>query len=541
MYNNIIQAPSFYRVGLYIRLSESDEGKSYESESESITNHRNLLMDYVKLAGFTLVDEYVDDGFTGTNFDRPSFQRLLKDIENGRINCVITKDLSRLGRDYIQCGYYVEEYFPQKKIRYISILDQVDTFLESANNDIAPFKALFNDMTSKDTSKKIRSILKNKKEQGKFIGSKPCYGYMRNPLDKGHLIPDPEVAPIVKRIFKMAYSGTGVSDIVSYLNDNKILSPSMYKNTKSSSRQKVNVWTISSVNKLLKNRMYTGDMVQNVQTKLSYKSQKKVSLEKAFWIIVENTHEPLVSKTVFEAIQNAPARIRTTQRDREKRLLENLLVCKECGNSLSVLYRKNKGYKDGRYWSVNCNKYARDPRRHLCYPHFFPYDKLEEKIMSVIRTTCQKYLDNLNIKELSKKVLKNREKEKNDRQKEKQKLLDEIEELKRKADALYDDKFNGIISVDTYTRLTSQTESQIASLNYRVYEIDNEENQIKEDTKEIAKHEEQIKSLLNLDEPNRELIKTLVKNIYIDKDRNIEIQYRFKVLDDIKTNYEEIN
>lgn len=541
MYNNIIQAPSFYRVGLYIRLSESDEGKSYESESESITNQRNLLMDYVKLAGFTLVDEYVDDGFTGTNFDRPSFQRLLKDIENGRINCVITKDLSRLGRDYIQCGYYVEEYFPQKKIRYISILDQVDTFLESANNDIAPFKALFNDMTSKDTSKKIRSILKNKKEQGKFIGSKPCYGYMRNPLDKGHLIPDPEVAPIVKRIFKMAYSGTGVSDIVSYLNDNKILSPSMYKNTKSSSRQKVNVWTISSVNKLLKNRMYTGDMVQNVQTKLSYKSQKKVSLEKAFWIIVENTHEPLVSKTVFEAIQNAPARIRTTHRDREKRLLENLLVCKECGNSLSVLYRKNKGYKDGRYWSVNCNKYARDPRRHLCYPHFFPYDKLEEKIMSVIRTTCQKYLDNLNIKELSEKVLKNREKEKNDRQKEKQKLLDEIEELKRKADALYDDKFNGIISVDTYTRLTSQTESQIASLNYRVYEIDNEENQIKEDTKEIAKHEEQIKSLLNLDEPNRELIKTLVKNIYIDKDRNIEIQYRFKVLDDIKTNYEEIS
>ncbi len=541
MYNNIIQAPSFYRVGLYIRLSESDEGKSYESESESITNQRNLLMDYVKIAGFTLVDEYVDDGFTGTNFDRPSFQRLLKDIENGRINCVITKDLSRLGRDYIQCGYYVEEYFPQKKIRYISILDQVDTFLESANNDIAPFKALFNDMTSKDTSKKIRSILKNKKEQGKFIGSKPCYGYMRDSLDKGHLIPNPEVAPIVKRIFKMAYSGTGVSDIVSYLNDNKILSPSMYKNTKSSSRQKVNVWTISSVNKLLKNRMYTGDMVQNVQTKLSYKSQKKVSLEKAFWIIVENTHEPLVSKTVFEAIQNAPARIRTTHRDREKRLLENLLVCKECGNSLSVLYRKNKGYKDGRYWSVNCNKYARDPRRHLCYPHFFPYDKLEEKIMSVIRTTCQKYLDNLNIKELSEKVLKNREKEKNDRQKEKQKLLDEIEELKRKADALYDDKFNGIISVDTYTRLTSQTESQIASLNYRVYEIDNEENQIKEDTKEIAKHEEQIKSLLNLDEPNRELIKTLVKNIYIDKDRNIEIQYRFKVLDDIKTNYEEIN
>ncbi len=540
MYNNIIQAPSFYRVGIYIRLSESDEDKSYESDSESVINQRHLLMDYVRENGFTFIDEYVDDGYTGTNFDRPSFQRLLKDIESGRINCVITKDLSRLGRDYIKCGYYVEQYFPQKKIRYISILDQVDTFLECANNDIAPFKALFNDMTSKDTSKKIRSILRNKKEQGKFIGSKPCYGYMRDPLDKGHLIPNPEVAPVVKKIFNMAYSGTGISDIVSYLNDNNIKCPSAYKGTKLSVRQKCNQWTISSVNKILKNRMYTGDMVQNVQTKLSYKSQKKVSLEKEFWIIVENTHEPLVSKTIFEAIQNAPARVRATHCNREKRLLENLLVCKECGNSLSVLYRKNKNYKDGKYWSVNCNKYARDPRRHLCYPHFFPYDKLEDKIMTVIKNTCQRYLDTLNIKELSLKVLQNRKQDKCDKQNEKIQLLQEIDELKRKSDALYDDKFKGIITENSYIRMSEQVEKRISTLNYRINEIDNEENKFKEDFKEIAKYEEQIKSLLNLDKPNRELIKTLVRNIYIDKDRNIEIQYRFKVLDDIKTNYDEI-
>ncbi len=541
MYNNIIQAPSFYRVGIYIRLSESDEDKTYESDSESVINQRHLLMDYVRENGFTFIDEYVDDGYTGTNFDRPSFQRLLKDIECGRINCVITKDLSRLGRDYIKCGYYVEQYFPQKKIRYISILDQVDTFLESANNDIAPFKALFNDMTSKDTSKKIRSILRNKKEQGKFIGSKPCYGYMRDPLDKGHLIPNPEVAPVVKKIFNMAYSGTGISDIVSYLNGNNIKCPSVYKGTKSSARQKCNQWTISSVNKILKNRMYTGDMVQNVQTKLSYKSQKKVSLEKEFWIIVENTHEPLVSKTIFEAIQNAPARVRTTHCNREKRLLENLLVCKECGNSLSVLYRKNKNYKDGKYWSVNCNKYARDPRRHLCYPHFFPYDKLEDKIMTVIKNTCQKYLETLNIKELSLKVLQNRRQDKCGKQNEKIQLLQEIDELKRKSDALYDDKFKGIITENSYIRMSEQVEKRISTLSYRINEIDNEENKFKEDIKEIAKYENQIKSLLNLDKPNRELIKTLVKNIYIDKDRNIEIQYRFKVLDDIRTNYDEIN
>lgn len=541
MYNNIIQAPSFYRVGNYIRLSESDEDKTYESDSESVINQRHLLMDFVKENGFTFIDEYVDDGYTGTNFNRPGFQRMIKDIESGRINCVITKDLSRLGRNHVGCGNLLEEYFPANKIRFISILDGVDTFLDSANNDIAPFKSLFNDMTSKDTSKKIRSILKNKKQQGKFIGSKPCYGYMRDSDDKGHLIPDPEVAPVVKKIFKMAYYGNGVSDIVSYLNDNNIKCPSAYKGTKSSSRQKFNMWTISSVNKLLKNRIYTGDMVQNKQTKMSYKSQKKITLDESLWIIVEGTHEPLVSKVMFDSIQNAPARTRVTHCNREKRLLENLLTCKECGNTLSVLHRKNKNYKDNTYWSVNCNKYARDPRRKLCYPHFFPYDKLEEKIMSVIKNTCQRYLDSLNIKELSEKIKRERKKVKNEHQKERESLVLDIEELKRKMDALYDDKFNGIISADNYVRLSSQTEKQIASLNSRIYEIDNEENQIKEDTKEIIKYEEQIKALLNLDEPNRELIKTLVKIIYIDKDKNIEIQYRFKVLDDIKINYKEIS
>lgn len=541
MYNNIIQTPSFYRVGNYIRLSESDEDKTYESDSESVINQRHLLMDFVKENGFTFVDEYVDDGYTGTNFNRPGFQRMIKDIESGRINCVITKDLSRLGRNHVGCGNLLEEYFPANKIRFISILDGVDTFLDSANNDIAPFKSLFNDMTSKDTSKKIRSILKNKKQQGKFIGSKPCYGYMRDSEDKGHLIPDPEVAPVVKKIFKMAYYGNGVSDIVSYLNDNNIKCPSAYKGTKSSSRQKFNMWTISSVNKLLKNRIYTGDMVQNKQTKMSYKSQKKITLDESLWIIVENNHEALVSKAMFDSIQNAPARTRVTHCNREKRLLENLLTCKECGNTLTVLHRKNKNYKDNTYWSVNCNKYARDHRRKLCYPHFFPYDKLEEKIMSAIKNTCQRYLDSLNVKELSEKIKRERKKVKNEHQKERESLVLDIEELKRKMDALYDDKFNGIISADNYVRLSSQTEKQIASLNSRIYEIDNEENQIKEDTKEIIKYEEQIKALLNLDEPNRELIKTLVKIIYIDKDKNIEIQYRFKVLDDIKINYEEIS
>ena len=173
MYNNIIQAPGFYRVGLYIRLSESDEDKTYESESESIVNQRNLLMDYVKMSGFTLVDEYVDDGFTGTDFNRPSFQRLLEDMRNGKINCVIVKDLSRLGRNYIEVGNYIEQVFPLFNIRFIAINDSVDSFKNpaSTNTILVPFKNLINDEYCRDTSIKIRSALNGRKKKRRVCRS----------------------------------------------------------------------------------------------------------------------------------------------------------------------------------------------------------------------------------------------------------------------------------------------------------------------------------------------------------------------------------
>lgn len=509
MYNNILMEANYYKVGLYIRLSEADIDKSYESESESVINQRNLLLNYVKQNGFDLIDQYVDDGYTGTNFDRPGFKRLINDIELGKINCVITKDLSRLGRDYIKCGYYIEQYFPSKKIRYISILDQIDTFLDSANNDIAPFKALFNDMTSKDTSKKIRSILKNKKEQGKFIGSSPCYGYIRDPLDKGHLIINNACAWIVKKIFKMASEGIGVSKIVFYLNNNNIKTPSALKGKSNFN----NLWTISSVNKILKNRMYTGDMVQNMQTKLSYKSQKKITLEKSFWIIVPNTHEALVSKELFEEIQNNLKRTNKTFKNREKRLLENLIYCKECGNTLSVAYHKNKNY-----WTINCNKYSRNPKLRLCEPHFFNYDKLEKTILNKLEKTYQKYLNKIDINLMAKKIYQeNKIKNKNEEIKY---LNFRIKELQSKIDMLYEDRFKGNISLITYKRLAKENENVVLNLKYQLKELNNKEQKIKS--------VDDYKNIIN--NLNRELLKNIVDKIYIDKNKNIEIIYSFREL-----------
>ena len=228
MFNSLLDIPSNYYAGIYIRLSQEDKDKDkkYESDSESILNQRVMLKDYVEKNGFTYIDEYVDDGYSGTNFERPGFERLIHDIESKKINLVIVKDLSRLGRDHVQTGYYMEKYFPEHNIRFISIMESYDSGKNQASNDSSTFIVACNDYYSKQNSNKILSVLRGKKEAGKFIGSKPSYGYMRDPEDKGHLIPDPKTAPIVKQIFKWYISGVGMSEICTKLNDAGYPTPS---------------------------------------------------------------------------------------------------------------------------------------------------------------------------------------------------------------------------------------------------------------------------------------------------------------------------
>ena len=527
MYNTLIGQNRVFKAAIYIRLSEADEGKAYESDSESVLNQRNMLMKFVKDNGFIFVDEYVDDGYSGTDFERPGFMRMIEAIKNKEINLVIVKDLSRLGRDHIMTGYYIETFFPENGIRFISLQEGYDNAVNQASNDSSTFIIACNDYFSKQNSIKIRNVLNDKRRNGKFIGSMPSFGYMRDPEDKGHLLPNPETAFIVKKIFEMANDGTSVSDIASYLNDCKYPTPSLYKK-KEGSKQKVNpIWTISSVKKILKNQMYTGDMVQNVQTKLSYKSPKKVTLNKEAWIIVPNTHEPLVSKEVFFKVQNNVKRKPKTQSNREKRLFENLIYCKECGNTLTVTYRKKQDY-----WTVNCNRYSRDPRRHLCYPHFMPYDKLEEALLDTIKNTCKKYLDKLDIKSLAKLVNdKNNKKESN--MEEINYLNKRIKECNSKIDMLYDDKFKGNISEDTYKRLSRETEILLNQSKARLEELQSIDKKKIDSAKEIKKYEEKIKELINLDKPSRELLQSIIDKIIIDKDRNIEIFYKFSLLNNI--------
>ena len=524
MYNGLIQMPNnIYRAVIYIRLSEVDEGKSYESESESITNQRNLLMNYVKEKGFIFVGEYVDDGYSGTNFERPGFTKMIEDIKSKMVNLVIVKDLSRLGRDHIMTGYYIENFFPENNIRFISLQENYDSAINQASNDSSTFIIACNDYYSRQNSIKIRSVLNDKRKKGKFIGSNPSYGYMKDPEEKGHLIPDPEYAPVVKKIFEMAANGVGLSDITSYLNDNKIKTPSSLKRKNPNSKMRYNEqWTISSVKKILKNRMYTGDMVQSTQTKVNYKSKKKKTLPKSNWDIVPGTHEPLVDKLIFERIQGNVKRTNVSVSNREKRLFENLLFCKECENALTITYRKNHNY-----WTINCNKYARDPRRRLCEPHFMPYDKLEEALLEVVRTTCKNYIKKIDSKLLSKEIADKNSKKENNKEKIKY-LENKIKEYILKIDMLYEDKFRGNISDVTYKRLSQETERL---LNKTQFDLEKYKSTKKESikTRELEEYEERIRELIDIKKPTRELLQTLIDKIEIDKDKNIEIFYRFMI------------
>lgn len=524
MYNTLNVMPDYYKAGIYIRLSEADEGKSYESESESVLNQRNILMNFIKEKGFIFVAEYVDDGYSGTTFDRPGFQRLIEDIKAKRINLVVVKDLSRLGRDHILTGYYVETFFPENGIRFISMLEGYDNAINQASNDSATWLFACNDYYSKQNSIKIRNVLNDKRRNGKFIGSTPSYGYLRDPNDKGHLIPDPEYAWVVKKIFDMAYNGVGLSEITTYLNDNNIKTPSSLKRKNSNSKAKYNpMWTISSVKKILKNQMYVGDMVQSVQTKVSYKSKKKKSLPKSNWDIVKNTHEPLVDRFIFESVQNNIKRTtKTTIAKREKRLFENLLYCKECGNTLTVSYRKNHDY-----WTINCNRYSRDPKRRMCEPHFSPYEKLEEALLEVIRNTCKKYLNKLDVSEISKSINKKDNSEVNNNIND---LRKQEKALISKLDMLYQDKFNGIVSEEMYLRISRETENSLVRIREKIQSLQDAKNDKKVNKNDLKNYEDKIRELIDIDNPSRELIGALIDKIIIDKDRNIEIMYKFSIL-----------
>ena len=539
MYNTYLTGIDF-NVGIYIRLSQEDKNKKYESDSESVINQKELLRSYVKNNNFNLSGEYVDDGYSGTDFDRPGFQRMLEDIKMKKINCVVVKDLSRFGRDHVMTGYYIETFFPENNIRFISILESFDSFKNQASNDSSTFIIACNDYYSKQNSIKIRNVLNDKRKNGKFIGSLPSFGYMRDPEDKGHLIPNPDVAPIVKNIFKWRADGVGPTEIATRLNNDNVPTPSGYKKTNFPSRLiDRDTWNISTVKKILTNRIYTGDMVQHTQTKVNYKSKKKITLDQKLWVIVEDTHEALVDKVTFEYVQTLRKRYTRNvpiKTGREKRILEGKLFCKECENRLSVYYRKKLDY-----WSINCNRYSRDPKRGRCSSHFYPYNYLEEQILEQFDKSVLSFINDLDIDELNKEVIKNLHKEKEDIDKNIKELNKEKEQIINRIKTLYNDRCDGVITGEIYKELSSDSEQKLKQINEKIENENLKKYNIKNKTNVLPDYRDKIKKLLDLNKPKKELIDSLIDKIVIDENRNIKINFKYEVIPSINFKYENRN
>ena len=504
-----------YKVAIYIRLSKEDLDRGYD-DSESVKNQKKLLVEYVENLGwqYELVDIYIDQGYTGTNFNRPSFKKMINDIKNSKVNMVVTKDLSRLGRDYIETGEYMEKWFPENKVRYISVTDGIDTFAtNNGNNDIAPFKAILNDMYSKDLSKKIKTALYTKQKDGKYVGATTALGYKRNPKDKNKLIIDEKEAKTVRLIFDMAMNGKKLSEIRDYLNKNH------YQTFSQIRRGKESVWEKRAVKKILTNPVYTGTTVQNKVSRISYKNRKLRENPKEEWIVVENTHDAIIKKEVFDAIQNMSL-AKKYERDKKIHyfLLDGLLVCYECKHTIGIRVRT----KDN-YYSLVCNNYRRNTKLHLCTSHGFSYAKLEENVIKIVR---ELFLS-IDSKKLELRLKDYKTQQNYD--KSLKKLEHDINVARKNLDKMYIDKLNNEISGDMYHRLFKSINNEIKK-NEEEYQELKEINEKSKKEDNIEELQKVIKDFLNLEKPTPDLMRVIINRIEIHQDKQVDIIFNFKKL-----------
>lgn len=355
-------------IGLYIRLSKEDESNI---ESKSISNQRIYLNNFIKNFNIQNKYEYIDDGYSGTNFNRPSFNKMIQDIESGKINTIITKDSSRLGRNITWVTFYIEEYFPSKKIRYISIDDNYDSInLNSLASEMLVFKNLFNDYYCKDISRKIKSSLNIKKIEGKFTGWKAPYGYKRKKSDYHKLEIDTKVAKNVKLIFELAIDQNTPSAIAKIMNEKNIKSPFNYIGYKNSK------WTTKTIKDILGNPTYTGSLAQGKRKKINYKLKKSINIPKNEWIIKENCHKAIVSQKTYDQVQKLLDKYKNIRKNKiNNNEMVNIMYCKECNSKIGLNIKKNQIY-------CVCNNYKKNYKDKKCTPHTINYQKLKKIIIT---------------------------------------------------------------------------------------------------------------------------------------------------------------
>ena len=528
-----------YVAGLYCRLSK-DDGNSVESMS--IWSQKVMLKQFAESNSIAIYDYYVDDGYSGTNFERPSFKKMITDIENGKINCVITKDLSRLGRNYLQSGAYIEMYFPQKNIRYIAITDGIDT-LNSNQNDIMPFKNILNEMYAKDTSKKVKSAIQSRMREGTYIGSKAPFGYLKDPNNKRRLIIDEKTKPIIELIYKLCLEGKGTQLISQELMRRKIPRPSafvenaekLYGLTEENKYQ----WSHRMVLNVLRDPVYCGNMARNKRPTLSFKNSKRMYIPKSDYIYAKDTHEGIVSEEIWEQVQ--------TMIDKRKcnnkkglyydNIFQGLVRCPKCGYALTPKtdYRlKKKELIDFVHFS--CSTYKKYGVN-ACSSHRIEARDLYNIVLEDIQYHGSMALSAK--EDFVEKIIEKIEVEKIDEGKELSNKLElkknQLAELDRSYEQLYEDRLDGNITERNFNLMNVSISKKQDKLieEIKVLEGDIEvsfetEDNYKKFMNNISKYAK-IKSL------NRYILNQVIDKIYVyDKEeidgqisQKVEIHYKF--------------
>ena len=516
-----------WNATLYLRLSRGDGDKE---ESNSITGQRELLRDYIsQRPEFREYAVRVDDGFSGSTFERPSFQKMIEDVKAGRTDCIIVKDLSRFGRNYLDAGEYIEKIFPFLGVRFIAVNDNYDSLGDKKASDdlIIPFKNLINEAYCRDISVKIRSQLEIKRKNGQFLGSFAAFGYLKDEQNKNKLVVDQYAADIVRDIFKWKLEGVSPQDIADALNKLGVLSPMEYKRSlgmKFTTSFKTNakaLWSAGTVIRMLKNPIYTGVLVQGKETTPSYKVHKRITKDESEWSIIEDSHEAIISKIDFDSVQKVlKCDTRRSPGGKAVGLFSGMIFCGDCGASM---VRKTVPAGDKKYVYYVCSAHKQDKS---CSPHRIRDNALEEIVLDSLKQHISEVVDMSELLEITDTApLRTAQAQKVQRQLDKK--HEEYEKLQKLLMSLYENLTDGIIDREEYTRLK-------ASFTARADEAEKQMDALREQLEDIHNHgtenawmNEFIKrqGLTTLD---RAVVVALIDKILIHSNDVVEIIYRWQ-------------
>jgi len=497
------------KVGLYLRLSRDDERAG---ESMSIENQRTYLLQYIKKCGWTAAEIYVDDGYSGTNFDRPGFQRLLSDIEAGKIDTVITKDLSRLGRDQIGTAFYYQIFFPRHGVRYIAVTEGFDSSEVGGTSALLPFLTAANDFYVADISRKVRTALTTRKKEGKFIGSVPPIGYRKDPAVQGHLIVEAETAQIVKEIFDLYLASGSVIGVAKTLTERGVPTPSQLKKSAVTQKRFSGVWNDTMVRRILSTPTYAGHLTQNRREKVNYKVSKRVELSPERWIIVPDTHEAIIEQEDFDRVQEMLAVHSYSHGKRSGHLLTGLAFCADCGSPMTYVRESPT-----RVYMV-CQGYRKGGRLHLCGSHCIR----EDAVIEAVRSQLEQLASELDARRLEEPESPETGEKQFKRQLDT--LERKLEQCRQIGSSLYRDKATGLLTQEEFTELFEENRQQRARLEKDKQRLQEQMEQERDEDDWM----DRVREMLRFEVLDREIVLALVERVDIKENKDIEITFRFQ-------------